>query len=111
MRWTMSNQTNGAGDTALDDIRPTDEGFALTVRVLNEQGLHARPAAKLAQTAQKFPCAISLSTGGETVDAKSILDILTLAAGHGAELELRASGPEAQVALGELGALIRNRFR
>ncbi|MFU2210413.1 HPr family phosphocarrier protein [Solidesulfovibrio sp. C21] len=107
----MTNQTNDTGAMALDDITPTDTGFALTVRVLNEQGLHARPAAKLAQEAQKFPCAISLSMGGETVDAKSILDILTLAAGNGTELELRASGPEAEAALVSLATLIRNRFR
>ncbi len=45
------------------------------------------------------------------MDAKSILDILTLAAGQGSELELRATGPEARDALVHLGTLIRNRFR
>ena len=45
------------------------------------------------------------------MDAKSILDILTLAAGHGSELELRAAGPGARDALTHLGSLIRNRFR
>lgn len=107
----MTNQTNGAGAMAQHDIQPTDAGFSLTVRVLNEQGLHARPAAKLAQEAQKFPCEINLTMGTETVDAKSILDILTLAAGHGTELTLTASGPEAENALGSLATLIRNRFR
>ena len=79
-----------------DDLLPVEGGFALRVRVLNDQGLHARPAARLAQEAQKFACDIRLVHGGEAVDAKSILDILTLAAGQGSELELRASGPEGQ---------------
>ncbi len=107
----MTNQTSYAESQAKDDILPRDGGFSLRVRVLNDQGLHARPAARLAQEAQKFPCDISLVHGDETVDAKSILDILTLAAGHGSELELRASGPEAEDALTHLGALIRNRFK
>ncbi len=107
----MSNDTHDAAETAQDDVAETGDGYALRVRVLNEQGLHARPAARLAQEAQKFACDISLALGEERVDAKSILDILTLAAGHGSELELRAAGPDARDALARLGALIRNRFR
>ncbi len=107
----MTNDTNDAGAAALEDVSVRDDGFALRVRVLNDQGLHARPAARLAQEAQKFPCDISLVLGEEVVDAKSILDILTLAAGNGTELELRASGPQARDALAHLGTLIRNRFR
>ena len=107
----MSNDTHDAAETAQDDVAETGDGYALRVRVLNEQGLHARPAARLAQEAQKFACDISLALGEERVDAKSILDILTLAAGHGSELELRAAGPEARDALAHLGTLIRNRFR
>ena len=48
---------------------------------------------------------------GEAVDAKSILDILTMAAGHGSELELHADGPDALDALRHLRALFHNRFR
>ncbi|MEA5088681.1 HPr family phosphocarrier protein [Solidesulfovibrio sp.] len=107
----MSNDTHDAAETAQDDVAETGDGYALRVRVLNEQGLHARPAARLAQEAQKFACDISLALGEERVDAKSILDILTLAAGHGSELELRAAGPDARDALARLGSLIRNRFR
>jgi phosphocarrier protein len=107
----MSNDTYDAAETVQDDVAETGDGYALRVRVLNEQGLHARPAARLAQEAQKFACDISLALGEERVDAKSILDILTLAAGHGSELELRAAGPDARDALACLGSLIRNRFR
>ncbi len=107
----MSNETHETAGSAQEDVAVSGDGFALRVRVLNEQGLHARPAARLAQEAQKFACDISLALGDEVVDAKSILDILTLAAGHGSELELRAAGPEARDALAHLGTLIRNRFR
>ena len=107
----MINESANATPPERDGITPWEEGFALRVRVLNDQGLHARPAAKLAQEAQKFTCDIQLANGQEAVDAKSILDILTLAAGQGSELELRANGPSAEDALAHLGSLIRNRFR
>jgi len=81
------------------------------VCVISEQGLHARPAAKLAQTAQRFASAITITCGEQEVDAKSILDILTLAAGHGANLTLRATGHDAGPALDELAALFKNRFQ
>jgi len=81
------------------------------VCVLSEQGLHARPAAKLAQTAQRFQAAITIALGDQEVDAKSILDILTLAAGRGANLTLRAKGVDAGPALDELAALFKNRFQ
>ena len=108
----MTEPTQAAPLPGADDILAEADGFVLRVRVANEQGLHARPAAKLAQEAQKFTCDIQVrQDGGEAVDAKSILDILTMAAGQGCELELRAAGPDARDALAHLGTLIRNRFR
>ena len=108
----MTEPTLAAPMPGADDILAEADGFVLRVRVANEQGLHARPAAKLAQEAQKFDCDIQVrQDGGDAVDAKSILDILTMAAGQGSELELRASGPRAEDALAHLGSLIRNRFR
>jgi len=88
-----------------------EASLPLRNRPRHKCGLHARPAARLAQEAQKFGCDIELAHNGSVVDAKSILDILTLAAGQGSELELRAKGPEARDALAQLGTLIRNRFR
>jgi len=80
------------------------------VCVLNEQGLHARPAARLAQEAQKFSCAVHLRLGGQLVDAKSILDILSLAAGQGCGLELTASGDDAEEAVNHLASFFKSRF-
>jgi phosphocarrier protein HPr len=107
----MINEATNTNALDLEGVTPLEEGYVLRIRVLNDQGLHARPAARLAQEAQKFACDIRLTMDGEEVDAKSILDILTLAAGHGSELEFRANGPGAEDALAHLGALIRNRFR
>lgn len=69
-----------------------------TVIIANELGLHARPAGKLAQAAQQFSSDVQLEYDGMTVDAKSILDILTLAAGRGATLNLRCAGKDAEQA-------------
>jgi len=80
------------------------------VCVLNEQGLHARPAARLAQEAQKFDCRVCLMMGDQEVDAKSILDILSLAAGKGCGLEVKAEGVDAEKAVDRLAALFKSRF-
>jgi len=82
----------------------------MTVSVLNEQGLHARPAAVLAKEAQRFPCDVRILHNGDEVDAKSILDILTLAAAQGSALDLKASGEDARLALDSLEALFRAKF-
>ena len=81
------------------------QGVSKTVFVHNELGLHARPAAKLAQAAQQYQSRITLEYDDMVVDAKSILDILSLAAGRGASLTLRCSGEDARKAAEKLEAL------
>ncbi len=90
---------------------PDEEGLLRHVCVLDESGLHARPAARLAQEAQKFGADIRLVAGGQEVDAKSILDILTLAVGAGTRVALRATGEDAAAALDHLENLFRNKFQ
>lgn len=80
------------------------------VCVQNELGLHARPAGKIAQEAQKFAADIFLSVGEQQVDAKSILDILTLAAGRGCELRIIARGDDAATAIEHLSKLFKTRL-
>ncbi|GAB6059027.1 HPr family phosphocarrier protein [Desulfonatronum parangueonense] len=80
------------------------------VFVTNEQGLHARPAARLAREAQKYSSRITLLTAEQEVDAKSILDLLTLALGPGCSVELKAQGEDALAALEQLELLFANRF-
>lgn len=88
------------------------EGRQLVRRVVvaNQLGLHARPAGALAQLAQKFSSDISLECDGQTVDAKSILDLLTLAAAQGTRLDLRARGEDAESALDQIEKLFKERF-
>lgn len=69
-----------------------------TVFITGELGLHARPAARLAQTAQQFESRITLELEGLQADAKSILDILSLAASRGVSLTLRCDGIDAALA-------------
>ena len=80
------------------------------VCVLNEQGLHARPAAKLAQEAQRFDADIRLKLGAQEADAKSILDILSLAAAQGCGMTLQAVGADAEDALSTLSVFFENRL-
>ncbi|NDY57768.1 HPr family phosphocarrier protein [Desulfovibrio sulfodismutans] len=96
---------------ASEDLTLSPERQSMTVSVLNEQGLHARPAAILAREAQRFPCDVRIAQNGDDVDAKSILDILTLAAGYGANLDIVATGPQADEAVAHLARLFQKRFR
>ncbi|MDR0827636.1 MAG: HPr family phosphocarrier protein [Desulfovibrio sp.] len=69
------------------------------VIVRDEIGLHARPAARLAQAAQEFAAQVWLQYGSMRVDAKSVLDILSLSAARGATLTIGAEGADAERAL------------
>lgn len=80
------------------------------VMVANQMGLHARPAGALAKEAQRFDADIFIIQDDQEVDAKSILDILTLAASQGTALELRAAGDDAEAALNALEELFKARF-
>jgi len=81
-----------------------------TETIVNQKGLHARAAAKFAETAGAFNAAISVSKDGQTVAAKSIMGLMMLAASPGSQIELSATGPDADQALEALSTLIQNRF-
>ena len=93
-------------------MEPTGENNSLevTVCVENELGLHARPAGKLAQLAQTFQAEIALCMADQRADAKSILDILSLAAQQGTDICIKASGPDAEEALEKITQLFDNKF-
>lgn len=80
------------------------------VVVTNPQGLHARPADMLVRAASQFQAQIEIVHGGNRVDGKSILGVLTLVAEQGTELQIEASGPDAQEALRVLVELIESNF-
>jgi phosphotransferase system HPr (HPr) family protein len=79
-----------------------ERGF--TIR--SELGLHARPAGEFAVMAGRFESEISVSNGREWVDGRSVLSLLSLAAGRGVELQIRAIGADAEEAVIALGALL-----
>ena len=73
-------------------------------------GLHARPAALFVQTANRFNCDVEVRKGRQKVNGKSIMGIMTLAAGAGAAITVRVSGSDAKQALEELGKLFESKF-
>ena len=81
-----------------------------TVQVVNPQGLHARPADLFVKTASQFEATIRVAKGNESVDGKSILSILTLAAEAGTQLEISATGHDADAALNALCGLVEQGF-
>ncbi len=85
--------------------------YEIRVTVTSELGLHARPAALVARTAQEYAAELRLVTPHQSVDAKSILDILSLAAVKGTPLTIRGKGSDAQPALEAIAGLIRAQFR
>ena len=76
------------------------------VSVRNQHGLHARPAAMFVQRASSYPFAVTIEKAGRSVDAKSILGIMTLAVQKGDEVTLRADGEGAQEVLGALEQIL-----
>lgn len=80
------------------------------VTVLNEKGLHVRPATKFAETAARFRSRVEVVKDGSTVNGKSSIDLLTLAAEPGAALLIRADGEDAAQAVEALAGLIRDKF-
>jgi phosphotransferase system HPr (HPr) family protein len=81
-----------------------------TVIIDNKYGLHARPAMQFVELAAKFAADISLVRGDKVADAKSIMEILTLAAEKGSELAIRADGPDAEAAVDALWKLVASKF-
>lgn len=80
------------------------------VVVPNALGLHARAAARFVQTAARFSAQIRVSRGGQTVDGKSLMGVLLLAASQGSSLTIDADGPDAGAALDALAALVAGGF-
>jgi phosphocarrier protein HPr len=81
-----------------------------TVALTNKMGLHARPSTQIATTASRYASDIQLSKDGMTVDAKSVLELLMLAAECGSQLTIAADGSDAKQAVEAIVALVEGRF-
>jgi phosphocarrier protein HPr len=80
------------------------------IEIKNKLGLHARAAALLVQTANKFAAQVSISKDGQSIDARSIMGVLTLAAAQGSKIQVEATGEDAERAVRAIERLIDNRF-
>lgn len=80
----------------------------LTVK--NRAGIHARPASLIAQTANKFNCEITLEKDEIVVNAKSIMGVITMAAGYNTTMTLKAEGTDEQDAALAIEKLFESKF-
>ncbi len=77
-----------------------------SIVIVNELGLHARPAAQIAKIARQYQAKIYLRKGERQAEADSILDVLSLACSQGSEVEILAEGTEAAEAVEAIVALL-----
>ena len=82
----------------------------ITITIQNRLGLHARPAMALVDAANRFESSVNLHKGGQTVDGKSIMQVMLLAATQGTNIDVEATGPDAQAAVNEIKALVDRKF-
>jgi phosphocarrier protein HPr len=78
--------------------------------IVNELGLHARPAAELVKTANQFEAHIEIVKDGMSVNAKSIMGVMMLAAETGSTVMFRAEGSDAEAAVQALVELVHKGF-
>jgi len=79
-------------------------------KVLNEYGIHARPAALLVKAAGKYKCEIFIEKDGNKVSCKSIMGLMTIEGYPGSTMQVSASGVDAHDALAEIEELFANKF-
>ncbi|MCK6406990.1 MAG: HPr family phosphocarrier protein [Rhodocyclaceae bacterium] len=78
--------------------------------IVNKLGLHARASAKLTQLAGSFKCDVWMERNGRRINAKSIMGVMMLAAGKGAQIVVETDGPDEGEAMAGLLALIADKF-
>lgn len=82
----------------------------ITLTIHNELGLHARPSARIANLANRFASDITLATTQKTIDAKSIMQVMMLAATQGTEIIVTANGKDETEAIAAISELFNNHF-
>lgn len=83
----------------------------LNKKILNDEGLHARPAGLLAKAASGYQSKIEIIFAGRNVNAKSSMSLMTLGLSKGSEFVLKAEGVDAELALAKLSELIDIGFK
>ncbi|HXR87965.1 MAG TPA: HPr family phosphocarrier protein [Stellaceae bacterium] len=95
-----------------DEAPSSSEGAAARRKAIicNRRGLHARAAAKFVKLAFEFDAEVTVAKGDSAVSGRSIMGLMMLAAGPGTEIELAATGPDAERAVDALAALVTSGF-
>lgn len=90
---------------------PRTPSLKETFVIQNRLGLHARAAALFVQAVAGLDADVLVSKDDETVNGKSIMGLMMLAAGMGSSIDVETRGPAAEEALAKIGALIEDKFR
>lgn len=92
--------------------KPDDKGPLVKKDLLitNKLGIHARPAAMFVKTANRFACDVFVEKDGETINGKSIMGLMMLAAGPGSTVTVHAQGNDATQAVAEIEQLVKRKF-
>lgn len=80
------------------------------LEIRNRLGLHARAAALLVQTVNKFSCDVKIGKDHQVVNGRSIIGVLTLGAAKGAKIRVEAKGEDAREALAAIEQLVEDKF-
>ena len=78
------------------------------VKIVNPLGLHMRPAARFVETANRFRCTVTVFKGDQTVNGKSIMEMMLLEAMPGTMLRLESDGQDAETCLQALAEVVAN---
>ncbi|MCL5271313.1 MAG: HPr family phosphocarrier protein [bacterium] len=93
------------------NVEQTHSGHRARVQIRNSLGLHLRPASQLVKVAGQFDgCEIFLSKDGQTINAKSVMGVIMLAAEQGSELIIEARGEQSEEAVNALVRIIESGF-
>jgi phosphocarrier protein HPr len=90
---------------------PREPSVKKSFVIQNRLGLHARAAALFVQTVAPLDVDVLVTKAGETVNGKSIMGLMMLAAGKGSSIDVEARGPAAEETMRVIGALIDDKFR
>ena len=93
-----------AGQNSLEKVVCETE-----VEIKNSDGLHMRPAMQFVDVANQFDCDVTVSSGENSVDGKSIMQMSMLAATYGSKLKIKAEGADAQEAISALRKLVEEK--
>lgn len=94
----------------MSDGGDTSGRFSRELKILNQYGIHARPAALFVKIASRFDADVYVEKGGNKVSGKSILGLMTLEVSQGSKVHVTADGPDAEQLLDELEELVDSNF-